>query len=213
MIEGWGALLYAVAGAAVGRLLGVCIERLPDEPPASPVPHRALVVSLLTAALFGLLWLQFGPGVRLLVVTLYVSTLIVITFIDLEHRLILNNVIYPAILLGLPAALLYGNSVVSTLLGGGVGFLILFGFFLLAERLYPGRNAMGAGDVKLATFIGVFVGFQQIFPALFLGSMFGGVGSLAVLVLRAKGMRDVIPYGPFICAGGIAVLFLYAGRS
>ena len=69
-----------------------------------------------------------------------------------------------------------------------------------------GRGASGAGDVKLAAFIGVVVGFPQGLWALALGILAGGAGALFVLITRRSGSESYIPYAPFLCLGAMLVL-------
>ncbi len=72
-----------------------------------------------------------------------------------------------------------------------------------------GQEALGFGDVKLVTFIGAVVGVYEtaIVTALFLGVLFAGVISLLLVALRIRSMKDAIPYGPFLAAGALVVLY------
>jgi Flp pilus assembly protein protease CpaA len=138
----------------------------------------------------------------MLLLSLYMAILILITVIDLEHRLVLNRVILPAIVLALIAGLVTpGLSILQALIGGLVGF----GVFYLIAMVYPG--GMGAGDVKLAAFIGLITGFPNIVLAIILTIFAGGLISLLLVVTRVRTMRDYIPYGPFLVIGGILTLF------
>lgn len=161
------------------------------------IPLRVLVVELSTAGAYGLLWQWLGPGAHLVVASLYVSLLILITGIDLEHRRILNRVVYPAMLIAPAASVVYGVEIQASLLGGGVGFL-----FMLLLYLVTG-GGMGAGDVKLATVVGLFSGFPAILVALFAASIAGGVVAAALLITRIQGRKDPIPYAPFISFGAL----------
>jgi len=78
--------------------------------------------------------------------------------------------------------------------------LVLFLVVMLARH-----GALGAGDVKLAAFIGV-VGFSQALWALALGILAGGVGALFMLITRRGGLKSYISYAPFLCLGAILVL-------
>ena len=135
----------------------------------APIPRRVLLVEAMTGLLFVLLWYRYGFSLWLLLATMYTCFFIVIFFIDLEHHLVLNRVIYTAIVVALLAipftAFRAGpftpnHSVVGLLGGGALGFGLLF----LIASIYP--SGMGMGDVKLATFIGLVVGFPSVFVAL-----------------------------------------------
>jgi len=66
---------------------------------------------------------------------------------------------------------------------------------------------MGAGDVKLAAFIGLVVGFPNIIIALLFSTVAGGVVAAVLVILRIKTLKSYIPYGPFLVFGGILMTF------
>lgn len=169
----------------------------------APIPWRVLLVESTTGLLFVLLWYRYGFSSWLLLATLYTCFFIVIFFIDLEHQLVLNRVIYPAIvvaLLAIPFA--PGHSAKELLLGGLIGFVLLF----LIVFAYPA--GMGMGDVKLATFVGLVVGFPSVFVALLISFVAGGLVGGGLLLTGLKGRKDPIPFAPFLVAGGmIAMLY------
>ena len=88
--------------------------------------------------------------------------------------------------------------------------LVIALFFLLLVWLTK-EKGMGAGDIKLGLFIGVFNGFPGNFIAIFLGFVFGAVISLFLIISRRKTLRDSVPFGPFLIAGSIISL-LYSSN-
>ncbi len=172
----------------------------------APIPRRVLLVEVLTGGLFVLLWYRYGFSRQLLLATLYICFFIVIFFIDLEHRLVLNRVIYPAIALALVAIPITPHHGPVELLGGGA---LGFGLLFLIASIYPA--GMGMGDVKLAAFIGLVVGFPAVLVALFLSFLAGGVVGGSLLLTGVKGRKDPVPFAPFLVAGGM-VAMLY-GRQ
>jgi leader peptidase (prepilin peptidase)/N-methyltransferase len=155
----------------------------------------------MTGLLFVLLWYRYGFSLRLLLATLYTCFFIIIIFIDLEHHLVLNRVIYPAIvvaLLSIPFA--PGHSPKELLLGGLIGFALLF----LIAFIYPA--GMGMGDVKLATFIGLVAGFPSVFVALLFSFVAGGLVGGGLLLTGLKGRKDPIPFAPFLVTGGMVAM-------
>jgi leader peptidase (prepilin peptidase)/N-methyltransferase len=167
----------------------------------APIPRRVLLVESMTGLLFVLLWYRYGFSLWLLLATLYTCFFIVIFFIDLEHHLVLNRVIYPAIVV----ALLFipfspGYSAKELLFGGLIGFALLF----LIAFIYPA--GMGMGDVKLATFVGLVVGFPSVFVALLFSFVAGGLVGGGLLLTGLKGRKDPIPFAPFLVAGGMVAM-------
>jgi len=69
----------------------------------SQIPLRVLLVEISTGLLFAFLWQVIGPCFQLGLYTIYSCILLVITVIDLEHKLVLNAIILPAIVLALLA--------------------------------------------------------------------------------------------------------------
>jgi leader peptidase (prepilin peptidase)/N-methyltransferase len=169
-------------------------------------PLRRPLLELATMLAFVFSWLRYGPSVQLVLVTLYLCALFLVFVIDLEHRLILRVVIYPAIALAIAGSAIYpGMGLRRAVLGGALAFL----FFYLVEvsgRLLFKRPVMGRGDVNLAAFVGLITGFPEVILTLVIAVTLGGLISLALVVSRTKGLRSYIPYGVFLVAGGLVVL-------
>ncbi len=175
----------------------------------APIPRRVLLVEAMTGLLFVLLWYRYDLSLRqaqgkplgLLLATLYTCFFVVIFFIDLEHRLVLNRVIYPAIVVALMAIPITPNQDAVKLLAGG---LVGFGLLFLIAFIYPA--GMGMGDVKLAAFIGLVVGFPAVFVALLISFVAGGSLGGGLLLTGLKGRKDPIPFAPFLVAGGMVAM-------
>jgi prepilin signal peptidase PulO-like enzyme (type II secretory pathway) len=190
-----------------------------------PLRARGLLVELVGAA-GALLIYQYdlGPsGPWMAILVSWVFLLIVI--IDIEHRLILNVVSLPAIVVfGVVFSLDPGRGASKTLLGGGVGLgvvLMLFLFGALFARWASRRRgeplqevAFGFGDVMLSAVIGLVVGWPGVVLALFIGVLAAGAFSLAVMLIQlARGRYSPympFPYGPFLVMGALLV---YLGGS
>jgi len=193
----------------------------------APIPWRHPMVELGTAALFAFLWYRYGLGgqIELLVLyTVYSAILILTLVIDLEHRLILNVVMYPAWGLALLGSLLHPEPYFYRLaiIGGVLGFGILFLVYLLGELFIKMMSKMrgkpihavafGFGDVRLGAFIGFALGFPDVLNAIFLAILLGGLGGLLywfvrAVILRRYSMFTAIPYGPFLIIGTWIVMF------
>jgi leader peptidase (prepilin peptidase)/N-methyltransferase len=172
-----------------------------------PIAMRNLVVEVVMAALFALLYDFYGDQlIKLILASFFTAVLLLVTVTDFEHRLIPNRAIIPAIAIAaLVSPLWFGPGWYLALIGGAIGY----GFFWLAVQLgdrWLGRGAMGWGDVKLAAFVGLITGFPGIITALVVTIIAGGVISLILLVTRVVNLRSGIPYGPFICLGGFITM-------
>ncbi len=86
-----------------------------------------------------------------------------------------------------------------------VASLAAGGFYFAAALVYPA--GLGMGDVKLATFLGAWLGWP-VGVALFLASLIALVPAVAILAKRGKAARKLgIPFAPFLAAGGVIALF------
>ncbi len=172
----------------------------------APVTLRYPLIETGLAATYAYLWIELGPSVLLVLYLVYIAILALITVTDIERRRIPNVVIYPAIVLAAAAAFVTpGLDPWRALVGGAVGFAIYFAIALGGRALY-GPGALGEGDVKLATFIGLITGFPLVFVAIVVAILAAGATSLILLVTGIRGRRDPIPYGPFLVAGAVVAL-------
>ena len=165
------------------------------------IPIRNLGVEIGTVALFGVIWLRYPGSWETVLVAFYSSLLIVFVVIDLERGVILNRVSYPAIAVALLFALLVPERTALEMLAGG---LIAFGVLLAIALLFP--SGMGMGDVKLAAFIGLAVGYPYVWLALFLAFVVGGLIAGALVLAKVVGRRDPIAFGPFLAAGAVITM-------
>jgi leader peptidase (prepilin peptidase) / N-methyltransferase len=193
----------------------------------APIPGRHLLVELGTAAFFAFLWYRYGLAgeIELLVLyTVYSAILILVLVIDLEHRLILNVVIFPAWVLALLGSFLYPEPYFYrlALIGGALGFGILYLVYLLGELFIKVMSkargkpihavAFGFGDVRLGGFLGLILGFPGVLNAIFYGILLGGLVGLLywfvrAVILHRYSLFTAIPYGPFLIAGAWIVMF------
>jgi leader peptidase (prepilin peptidase)/N-methyltransferase len=173
----------------------------------APIPRRLPAVELAMGLVFSLLYWRYGLSLELGFSLVYACLLALILVIDIEHKLILDKVVYPGMGLALVFSPFYpalganaGLRVVSSISGGAAGLVIMLIVFILA------RGGMGMGDVKMAALVGLITGFPRVFIALFLSIMAGGLVAAALLALGLKRRRQPIPFGPFLAIGTMAVV-------
>jgi leader peptidase (prepilin peptidase)/N-methyltransferase len=176
-----------------------------------PISARYPLVEVAGGLLFAAMAVRFGLDWALPGFWLLAWALLCIALIDAATHRIPNAISYPLapallVLLG-GAALLHGapGTALRVLLGG----LAAFGALLLLAIISP--KGMGMGDVKLAASLGSalgYLGWGHVLLGLFGGFLLGGVISIALLALRLRTRRDMLPFGPYLAvATVVAVLW------
>ena len=169
-------------------------------------PGRELWVEIGLEALWAFLLVSWGPTWPVLAAGLFSAILILTIVTDVEHRLVLNVVTAP----GLVLALLI-NTLMSPMdwwrwVGGAVvGYVVFWLAAGVGRRLF-GEGALGGGDVKLAGMVGGMVGLPAIVGALFASVTAAGLYSAVMLLSRRGKVGHNFAYGPFLAAGGIVAL-------
>jgi leader peptidase (prepilin peptidase)/N-methyltransferase len=187
---------------------------------SKPISLRYFIVELITAVTFVLFYLYFGLNVILIPYLVMVSGFIVATFVDLEHRIIPDEVSVGGMCCGLILSLLIpslhhvvphegkvvlvhlqslGLSVLGVLIGGGAIYLM----GMLGDFLFK-KESMGAGDIKLLAMIGAFLGWKLALLTFFIAPFFGAIFGI-IEKIRTK--DSIIAYGPFLVIGAIVSLF------
>lgn len=177
------------------------------------ISPRYPLVELSMGLLFAAVGARIGLDWTLPGFLLFTWLLVVVAVIDAYTRKIPNRLTYPLtpalLVLMVAAAFLNGEpgQALAALLGGLGGFVAL----LILALIQP--KGMGMGDVKLAGFIGIglgYLGWGHVVLGLFGGFLLGGVISMVLMLTRTRGRRDLIPFGPYLSGG--ALLALLAGR-
>ena len=173
------------------------------------IPRRVFWVEVGTGLLFAFLYWHYGLTAEFAVAAFYCCIFIVIMVIDMEHKLILNKVVYPASIVALVISIFLPVSgivlppwpaAVNGLIAGAIGFVLL----LIIALVF--RGGMGFGDVKMAALIGLVTGFPGVFVALLGGIVLGGLVAVLLLLLKIKKRKDPIPFGPFLAVATIVTL-------
>ena len=142
-----------------------------------PISWRYPFIEALTGLMALLLWVRFGLSLELAVHFVFTAALIVVTFIDLDQRIIPNEISLPGIVLGFACSFLFAGKWIDSLIGLLVGGGMLLGVSLLYSAI-RGKEGMGMGDVKLLAMLGAWLGWK----ALLFITLFASVQGIAVAV-------------------------------
>ena len=204
---------------------------------------RTYVLLILTAAISIYIWLSPPRQLGFSLGSVVLTYLLLVAVIDLEHRLILRPLSIAGLILAALVGI-YARGWQSTLIGGAAGFGIMYLFYLLgvlftrwrAQRMlrdrrlgkadseppnyggeppnYGGEEALGSGDITLATILGLLLGWPLIWFGLLLGILFSGViGLIIILALlltrryKTHAFNVFIPYGPFFILSTFLLIY------
>ncbi len=168
---------------------------------------RYPIIEALTAAVTVFALWQFGGGAAGGLAMLFCWMLIALTFIDLDHQLLPDNITLPLLWLGLLANT--GEvfvSLESAVWGAVAGYLSLWSVYWLF-KLLTGKEGMGYGDFKLLAALGAWLGWQVLPLIVVLSSLVGAVLGSILLMRQKKSQSTPIPFGPFLAVAGIIALF------
>ena len=227
--------MWITWGLAAGILVNYLADTLPtnralSKPNWWPLTRRNLlnyfsrirviaIIAFYGALAFGLT--TYPPGgfsaVQLFFLFVYFGLVVVV---DIEHRAVLHPVSLAGAVL-MAAIGVQRHGLVSTLIGGLVGFAIMLAFHyvgdfiarkLLRSPIGMSEPALGLGDVSLSGVIGLLMGWPGVMVALVLGIFLGGVFSLfyiGILALVGRYTRlATIAYAPFLCIGALGTILL-----
>lgn len=168
------------------------------------ISWRYPLIEFLTAALYVGLIMQFGLKPTAFAYIVFASLLLVISCIDLDHKLIPDILSVPGIILGILAIPFLPIDWQDSLLGILVGASIIWLTGFLGALVFK-KEAMGGGDIKLMAMIGAFLGWKMVFLTIFFGSV---AGALIGIVFKLLTGKDYIPFGPFLSIGALLALYI-----
>jgi leader peptidase (prepilin peptidase)/N-methyltransferase len=166
-------------------------------------PAVELLAGILALATF----LKFGLRVEALIYFAFIACLLVVTFIDLDHRIIPDVISLPGIPIFFAASfalpeMTYKAALLGIIAGGGSLFLVAWVYSLITKK-----EGMGGGDIKLLAMMGALLGWQGVVFTIFVSSLVGTLSGLAVMLHSHKGMKLAVPFGPFLAIGGVTFIF------
>lgn len=180
----------------------------------TPIPVRYPVVELITGCAAVLSYLKFGFSVDFVFAFYFLCSMIALSFIDFDFKIIPDEINYLGLLSGFVYAGMksYQSSSFEPLINAIIGALVGSGFLFLIAYLYlKFRNieGLGMGDVKLLAFIGSYTGWFGALFTIFFGSILGLLASLYFMKKEKDNnlMKLEIPFGPFLALAGSVYLF------
>ncbi|HVN96328.1 MAG TPA: prepilin peptidase [Syntrophorhabdaceae bacterium] len=173
----------------------------------APISIRYVVVELITAVLFFMCFRRSGLTFEFFVEIFFVALLIVVTFIDYEFQIIPDILSLGGLVAGMIFSFMrpgfrFLDGLYGILLGGGLLFVIAYGYQLITKR-----EGMGGGDIKLLAMIGAFSGFKGVICSLVGGSVIGTIVGIPLMLIKGQGTKYAVPFGPFLSLSAVIYLF------
>lgn len=173
-----------------------------------PISIRYPLIEAFTATLSVLVAWHFGYTPQAGFALLLTWCLVALSFIDIDHQLLLDDITLPMLWLGLLLSLfgLY-TDVNASVIGAIAGYMVLW-LVYQAFKLATGKEGMGYGDFKLLALFGAWLGWQTLPMIILLSSLFGAVIGITMVMFAKHDHNKPIPFGPYLAvAGWIALLW------
>jgi len=173
----------------------------------TPISFRYVCVEILGGLAALCVFLRFGLSTAAVAHYAFLASLIVITIIDIDHRIIPDIISLPGIPVFFIASLFlpgitYKDSALGILAGGGSLFLVAWVYHLITKK-----EGMGGGDIKLLAMIGALVGWKGVLFTIFVASTVGTVAGILIMLVTKKNMKLALPFGPFLAIGATTYIF------
>lgn len=166
------------------------------------------LVEIVNALLYVVIYLNYGLGIEFFKFSLFASLMIVIGFIDFETKYVFNS----TVIFGIASGIIFlifewiitKNFPLTNIVGTAIGVSVMWAIVVLTGE-------MGEGDIDIALICGLFLGIKGIIVTIFLATISGGLVGGIILLLKLKGRKDEIAFGPYLSIGGI-IASIYASE-
>jgi leader peptidase (prepilin peptidase)/N-methyltransferase len=174
----------------------------------APISWRYPLIEALTGFIALALFMKTGLTFSYFCYFIFAAALVVITFIDLDHRIIPDVISLPGIVIGFllsltGATLPIPDSLIGVVVGGGSLYVVA----VVYEKVTK-REGMGGGDVKLLAMIGAWLGWKAVLFTLFFASLTGSVIGGTIMMAKKEDSKLAIPFGPFLAFSALAYIFI-----
>ena len=167
----------------------------------APICSKTILFAMLYVVLGMACWFAQSIKGEILSCVLLVQ-LVIISIIDFKYQFIFDEQNLLLALTGLARLMDYPTVWKEPLFAGLGAFVIMFILMLIS------RGAIGGGDVKLMGALGIWLGIFGIINTFVYGIIAGGVGAIALLLMRKKSHKDAFAFGPYLCLGAIYAWYL-----
>ncbi len=156
------------------------------------------LIEISTACFFTIQGLYFGPSFELFASCILTSALIALSMIDIEHKILPDQITLTILWLGLNINVFQTfTTVEEAILGATLGYTSLWMFASIYEKI-TGKFAMGHGDFKLLACAGAWLGWQQLLFIVLLSSLVASIIGLTLILVKNNNRNSELPFGPYL---------------
>jgi leader peptidase (prepilin peptidase)/N-methyltransferase len=216
--RGEGLTPLVAALAIGGALFGVVADRFAvrwpehdeEHPAGRAIGWRTVASAAIGAFAFALLDLRLGSAapVAQALFGLWFACLVLGFAVDLDQRLLPDELTLPVIPLALLLDVTGNNPLVGTAVLPAIAIAIVVPAALYLLSIPFGAGAFGMGDVKLLVGVGLMLGIMRAFGGLLAGLIAAGLVLAILLATKRIGRQSFVPFGPFLIFGALWGIFV-----
>ena len=168
----------------------------------TPISKRYPIIELATAILSVLVAWHFGFSWQCLAALFLTWSLIALSMIDFDHKLLPDDITLSFLWIGILLSLfgVFTDST-SSIIGAIAGYVSLWSVYW-AFKLLTGKEGMGYGDFKLLAMLGAWMGWQTLPGIILLSSFVGAIIGISLIIFRGRDKNIPIPFGPYLAIAG-----------
>lgn len=165
---------------------------------------KYLLIELTTSLMFMLSYIKFGLSYNTLIIDLIIVVCIIMILTDLENMIILDSTQIALLILNI-ILVLYNNSedILSYIYSSIIYFITIF-FIGYIVKKWKNMEAIGWGDIKFITVIGLSLGYSRLPLFLFIS---GFVGTIFGFTWKKIKKEEYFPFAPALIISYLLILF------
>ncbi len=171
------------------------------------ISPRYPIIEFVTGALSAFIAWRMGFTWPMAFALILTWSLICLTMIDFDYKLLPDQITLPLVWLGLlinlQATFVPLNEAV---IGAAAGYMILWSIYWLF-KLATGKEGMGYGDFKLLAALGAWMGWKLLPLIILLSSLVGSIIGLSMIIFLGRDKQIPIAFGPYLAIAGWIAFF------
>ncbi|MEW6457167.1 MAG: prepilin peptidase [Acidobacteriota bacterium] len=159
---------------------------------------RYPVVEIITSSSFLIVYERYYYSFYFIGSLIFVSALIALAFIDLEHQILPDVITIPGFIFFSAYSVAnpflgFKHLILGALVGSGTLLLIYLIYLWLRKE-----EGLGFGDIKMMLLVGAFLGWRKSLLTLIIASFLGAMVGVIMIVFKKKGLKFALPFGTFL---------------